>query len=205
MRYVELFEKDRCLNPLANPLFRRWFGNSKIVDAKGEPMVVYHGTASAFEAFEVASIGKVFGHDRHGFFFTNNPGPDMASGYAKRAAFASSGDIDGANVLPVFVRIENPYTFVDYAYAYEYGDGSTPEVIDRILNGQGLIGWFDAHKDHIVQDALEDGHDGIFLYDPGTDLGDGTPENLVVAFRPEQIKSIFAREFCNSPNLSEAV
>lgn len=31
-------------SPLSNPAFRRWFGDSKVVDASGEPLVVYHGT-----------------------------------------------------------------------------------------------------------------------------------------------------------------
>lgn len=36
---------------LNNPAFRRWFGDSKVVDASGEPLVVYHGTVEAFDAF----------------------------------------------------------------------------------------------------------------------------------------------------------
>lgn len=164
-------------------------------------MVVYHGTATAFEEFEVASIGRVFDDDKHGFFFTNNTGGDMASGYAMRAARTGGNP----QVVPVFVRIENPYTFADYAYAREYGDGTQHRVIDGILDGRGLIGWFDRNKREVVADALQDGHDGIFLFDPGTDIGDGVPENLVIAFRPEQIKSVFAREFSPSAKLSETV
>jgi hypothetical protein len=40
-------------SPPDNPAFRRWFGHSKVVDASGEPLVVYHGTmAPMFSAFE---------------------------------------------------------------------------------------------------------------------------------------------------------
>jgi hypothetical protein len=40
-------------SPLDNPSFRRWFGDSKVVDAHGEPMVVYHGTGRPlFSAFQ---------------------------------------------------------------------------------------------------------------------------------------------------------
>lgn len=39
-------------SPLDSPAFRRWFGDSKVVDARGEPMVVYHGTpAPPFSEF----------------------------------------------------------------------------------------------------------------------------------------------------------
>jgi hypothetical protein len=38
----------------ASPYFRRWFGNSKVVDADGQPKVVYHGRLSQFEAFDNA-------------------------------------------------------------------------------------------------------------------------------------------------------
>lgn len=155
-----------------------------------------HGTASAFEAFDAANIGKVFAHDEHGFFFTNNAGGDMASGYALHAArHAGCKDgMNGANVVPVFLKVENPYTFAHYAESFGYRDGSS-ESIALILDGQGLIGWYDRHKRSIVQAAMADGHDGILLHDPDTDIGGGVHENLVVAFRADQISSIFASEF----------
>lgn len=31
-------------SPIENPAFRRWFGDSVVVDEDGEPLVVYHGT-----------------------------------------------------------------------------------------------------------------------------------------------------------------
>src|SRR5690606_3039708 len=34
------------------PEFRRWFGNSKVVDEHGRPLVVYHGTTAEFDTFE---------------------------------------------------------------------------------------------------------------------------------------------------------
>jgi hypothetical protein len=49
------------------PAFRRWFRNSKVVDAQGEPLVVYHGhrdSTPAFDTFDMrksASIGMHFG------------------------------------------------------------------------------------------------------------------------------------------------
>ena len=34
------------------PEFKSWFGDSKVVDAKGQPLVVYHGTDKAFTEFD---------------------------------------------------------------------------------------------------------------------------------------------------------
>lgn len=209
MKYHEIISEKitkASQNPLNNPLFKKWFGNSKIVDKHGIPMVVYHGTASAFEEFEVASIGKVFGVDKHGFFFTNNTAEEMASGYAKHASqnYVNGERIySGANVVPVFIKIERPYTFAEFMYAYEWGD-ATDENINKLLDGRSIVGWFDGHNDVLTQNAIDGGYDGIFLYDPDTDIGEGVPENIVVAFKPEQIKSIFAKEFKpNSAKLSE--
>jgi hypothetical protein len=36
-------------SPLDSPAFRRWFGNSVVVDANGEPLVVYHGTQLGYK------------------------------------------------------------------------------------------------------------------------------------------------------------
>src|SRR5690606_2634929 len=35
-----------------SPYFKKWFGDSKVVDDEGKPLVVYHGTDKDFEAFE---------------------------------------------------------------------------------------------------------------------------------------------------------
>lgn len=65
--------------------FKNWFKSSKVVDAEGKPLVVYHGTGADFEAFDGYS------------FFT--PNTDTASNYANR---------DRGNVLPVYLALQNP-------------------------------------------------------------------------------------------------
>lgn len=47
-------------SPLSNPAFRRWFGDSKVVDASGEPLVVYHGTNLGYRFTELT--GGYRGH-----------------------------------------------------------------------------------------------------------------------------------------------
>ena len=34
------------------PEFKRWFGKSKIKDANGKPLVLYHGTNAIFNIFD---------------------------------------------------------------------------------------------------------------------------------------------------------
>ena len=54
--------------------FRSWFKDSKVVDADGNPLVVYHGTDQVFESFSRKKLG--FNTDaksaKKGFFFTDN-------------------------------------------------------------------------------------------------------------------------------------
>lgn len=61
-------------------LFKKWFGKSKVVDAKGKPLVVYHGTTGEFTTFakERANRESDFGA---GFYFTNTQ-EDVAANYA---------------------------------------------------------------------------------------------------------------------------
>lgn len=54
--------------------FKAWFGDSKVVDENGKPLVVYHGTGSQFESFDPSHLGKVTdaGSARNAFFFTSD-------------------------------------------------------------------------------------------------------------------------------------
>jgi ADP-Ribosyltransferase in polyvalent proteins len=75
--------------------FKNWFGDyekepekaSKIVDKRGKPLVVYHGTASDFSTFN-AGAPTNFGNIKNKInFFTREPA--QASSYAKAAANAN--------------------------------------------------------------------------------------------------------------------
>jgi len=65
------------------PSFKKWFKGSTVVGKSGEPMVVYHGTAStdidefAFDASKIGEQGRAEGA---GFYFT--PDKRIADGYA---------------------------------------------------------------------------------------------------------------------------
>lgn len=93
-----LARRNPAQNPqTATPAFKRWFGQSAVVDAKGQPLVVYHGTATP--TFEVFSF-------HHGIsapvpdaaYFTDTPAvADDAAGYGP-----------GRAVYPVYLRMLRP-------------------------------------------------------------------------------------------------
>lgn len=62
--------------------FKRWFGDSKVVDSNGDPLVVYHGTNTNVQndfAFDPKKIGLRATAEGYGFYLTNNK--EIAKGY----------------------------------------------------------------------------------------------------------------------------
>lgn len=169
------------------PEFKAWFGDSKVVDADGKPLQVYHGTGARFEEFDLKTIGKNFG-DTHGFFFTNNTAyqesfygkagalerkinndPTSAGAYADRAG-------GNANVIPAFVNIRNPL------------------VIEKNSDGSGILSLIETRTrkaSDTVERAKAEGYDGIIVRDTGHRLSNGEFETIVIPTKPEQIKSPF--------------
>jgi hypothetical protein len=72
------------MKQIDTPEFKRWFGNSKVVDAKGLPLVVYHGSpdVSQLTAFSKETLGMTTGSKSatRGFFFVDKH--SVASQYA---------------------------------------------------------------------------------------------------------------------------
>ena len=80
--------------------FAKWCGNSKVVDSYGNPLVVYHGTAANFDAFDDSKTGRNdLGLWGRGHYFASSA--STASSYALRQG-------DNAKVIPVFASIQNP-------------------------------------------------------------------------------------------------
>lgn len=112
-----------AINVTDNPNFWRWFGNSKVVDAQGNPLVVYHGTAYNFSKFS-GGIGQ-----RRGIsFFTVDP--HEASSYADNTTtnHRDNYDDDDGNdtVYAVYLRIENPFNPDDPSHRAKIGMPDNP-------------------------------------------------------------------------------
>jgi len=158
------------------PAFRRWFEGSKVVDDAGRPRVMYHGTSKAFTAFDKKAVGSNFGLDKAGFFFTNDPYQASEFAVGEAAVVLGKAPRKGANVLPVYVKIQNPFTLEDFQ------DRTTVNVFKQMEeNMDSLTDLYDTYRGRIMRGAKEMRADGI-LFEYGHEV-------LAVPFDPTQIKS----------------
>jgi hypothetical protein len=186
MNQRELFQRKAQTE---SPEFKHWFGDSKVTDEHGDPLIVYHGTASEFDAFGKEHIGKIFSDDKEGFYFTNNVSiADLSSAndYANQAAHVTGGR---PSVMPVYVSLKNPLIFDDVER-----DG---------FDGRGAVGHLEEilNKEDVIREAKEGGHDGIIVIDRSMQLGpQKSPEKIIIAFEPSQIKSAIGNRGTFDPN-----
>jgi hypothetical protein len=148
--------------------FADWFGQSRVVDATGAPLAVYHGTTQSFDAFDMSFQGTNVRRNpttRMGFFFT-----ESVTG-AQRWAVRQGGM--GANILPVHLAIANPKKVSANKFSY-FLKTARSGTIDRF-----------------VEEAAEAGFDGLCIdYSHALDHGqDDVHESWWVAFSGTQIKS----------------
>ncbi|MDD3230277.1 MAG: JAB domain-containing protein [Oscillospiraceae bacterium] len=73
--------------------FWKWFGESKVVDEDGRPLVVYHGTDAEFNEFIPS---------KRGIWLT--PNKERAKGYAQNRTNNSGSEI----IMPLYANIKNP-------------------------------------------------------------------------------------------------
>ena len=154
------------------PAFKAWFGDSKVVDADGKPLVVYHGSPKVgFTEFDVGNVGA---------FFSSRF--DVAASYAGRYNEVEvDGDKlaadDGQGVYDAFLAINNPKV-VDWG-GKDWGVGPDGLKLDDVANRAKREGY-----DGLIVNNVED----TGWVAPG--LVDGSGNSTVyVAFEPTQIKS----------------
>lgn len=197
------------------PEFKKWFGSSKAVDEKGQPLRVYHGTTRDFEAFDKTKGGLTTGAPsaRGAMFFSADPEvansytelgagrtadeirDDMESAekkaqktdkrsdwqthhklqvqYEKAAASGSLGNSatgrtqEGGNVVPAFLRLENPLVH-DFS-GEEYQEGA---------------------YNALLRQARREGNDGVIFKNTQDSANDpGNFSDVYAVFDPRQIKS----------------
>ena len=85
---------DKPIHPTKEGIvnFWRWFGESRVTDEQGRPLVVYHGTNADFNEFYSS---------KRGIWLT--PDEFRADSYSKLKKEGESGII-----MPLYVKIENP-------------------------------------------------------------------------------------------------
>lgn len=182
-----------------SPAFRKWFGASRVVDADGKPLIMYHGTnksdqGGAFTQFD--AYGSNYGLFGQGQYFTDTP--EVASSYTTK------GKGDAPTVYPAYLSIENPIDMDANADAAQWG-AAFPDVDfeaytpDKLTNEgyyravessltDGDIPKFEGAE--IMQDGLRKmGYDGIVHIGGGRVKSEGVRHQVYIAFDPEQIKS----------------
>jgi hypothetical protein len=173
--------------------FKRWFGDSKVVDKSGNPLVVYHGTDKDFKEFDLNRSGSGSGqYLGKGFYFAQSAG----------VADAFAGE-DSARVMPVYLSIKNPFrtASTDLTSAQKQALRADPKLGQHFkaaeAEGDGFSGWYTIQRAAVlskdranfIKSALElSGFDGIISGDLNEQPGMQS-EVEIVAFRPEQIKS----------------
>lgn len=137
--------------------FWKWFGDSKVVDDHGRPLVVYHGTLSGgFSSFEKGPTGT-YGD---GIYFASDPA--TASFWAGDRASEGMESEDGGSVYPSYVQISNPASEA-HAGAMESIHGSNTSSVlaeqgfDGVITEDGEIVAFQPTQ---VKSAT--GNDGTF-------------------------------------------
>lgn len=162
--------------------FYRWFGDSKVVDEQGRPLVVYHGTNAKFDTFRKMK-GKVYNFlseievERQGFFFTDN-----------RDVAQNIGEI----VMPVYLKSTNVFD-LDSNYHSDFMKGFYKQLQDsqaEYLEYGASEAWefFDGETGKAFTKYLqENGYDGATFEE--TPYEDAETIKTNVVFNPNQIKS----------------
>lgn len=160
------------------PAFRRWFGDSKVVDEDGEPLVVYHMTPEeGFYAFDKNKIGDTNSMTfLDGFYFGNKA--QEGSDWRKIDAYLSMEhpldiDLDKADFDTIGAQ-EIADTLRRGSYSREYED-----YLVRNGIAEGIE---DARR---IEDDLMENMDGVIIRNTQYDAHD----TEYIVFEPNQIKS----------------
>ena len=160
------------------PAFKRWFGDSKVVDADGKPLVVYHGTRTkgeAIDSFDLQKSGSKTdsGWMGKGFYFGDQR---TADAYAGHYEFNPDHFPEGGQVYPVYLSLQNPAILKDS----ERNDGPRTMVRELLDLADS------ATAEQVREGLIASGYDGV-IYERFSPYGNGYKE--YVAFNPGQIKS----------------
>ena len=150
------------------PAFKKFFGESKVVDESGKPLVVFHGTDQEFEAFEKGDIGFHFG--------------------TQDQAIDRTDEIKDAKVIEAYLSLKNPYDI-----SSDLGDWSDMGMLGEFLaeanDGPFTDIEFAEFKnvDDVKKGLQAKGFDGIKYFNNFE--GEIRQQQAYIAFEPTQIKS----------------
>lgn len=185
--------KKMSIESVDSPEFRKWFGDSKVVDDEGKPLVVYHGTEGDFDAFSTGG-GRLETRDTGSFFSSD---PNTAYSYAGNKG----------KMYPVYLSIKKPlvvdarggnWNFMAHDTTIDVTGSGVMEDIFDVLDINNYPG--EITTNDLARIARERGFDGLWVKDVTDNGGKVSPfvpdglrakqGDIYVAFEPTQIKSI---------------
>ena len=166
------------------PEFKAWFGDSKVVDEKGKPLMVYHGTPNLFSAFDKAYLPEPSANGP-GFY---GQGSYFADSYPGAWRYTKGKGV----VLPLYLSIRNPLV-LDDVYNKMMREIPLERIKELGIYKKGLetgkyAGFF--FDEYVTENRLSKklsdhakakGYDGI------------KAGKEYAAFEPNQIKSVYNR------------
>lgn len=126
--------------------FYKWFGDSKVVDSQGRPLVVYHQTSETFNTFER-------GRDKAGKYDYETPG-----GFFFKSSDRNIG-IAGNIQMPVYLKAEKTITFDNRQQLQQYWSENIDGYADLLKQYQNVDKDYNARVDNIESDmdkAIDD-------------------------------------------------
>ncbi|MBK9058103.1 MAG: hypothetical protein IPL82_09835 [Elusimicrobia bacterium] len=198
------YQAEKQKDQTGTEAFKRWFGDSKVVDADGKPLVVYHGTSEkglSGDAFSKDLLGAVTKSRsaKAGFYFVANK--DAAAGYSRLANSKPVQDlIDKSNAAERAGKFDLANRLMVQAEKLEQTASPKENVVGAYLSIQKPFE-FDASEQRFldiqneIHDAIREaktgGYDGIVFRNliDNADWGSERALDHWVAFEPTQIKS----------------
>ena len=151
--------------------FYEWFGDSKVVDKQGRPLVVYHGTNAEFDTFDKSKIGK---GSYWGQMFYFGKGDE----WIKQKGYSVS--------MPVYLQLKNPFVLKNKAGALQLEDILGKSFLPKKDIGVNdswakyVLGYRSKNPEFFSEKMQQAGYNGLII----------PKYNIYGAFEPNQIKSV---------------
>src|SRR3972149_1458985 len=107
-KYIRKILFESHLESNLNDNFQKWFFGSKVVDANGEPLVVYHGTGKKFSKFNLKNAPQPI------IWFTSDKST------FNNDESGASGAVGKGYIMELYANIKNPASWKEYE---KYGLG----------------------------------------------------------------------------------
>lgn len=181
--------------------FKDWFGDSKVVDENGRPLVAYHGTNAEFDVFkgkyhffsDSENVAAGYGSENPMPVYLSMKNPLIVDAYGQ-----SFGEIYNAEGYKKAYKdlTENDYKKIAKAYDLSFNEAKEffPQNEDGVVNLARAYGEKPRSTNEWAEYAKKNGYDGVIIKDVNdtADVSNVRSTDYIV-FEPNQIKSVYNR------------